>query len=173
VHACVPGGEVVGEAYAGGAPGLPEREPEALDVARGVVVGVDQLLRQDEVVRLDVVEDGDDGLARLDERGELAEAVVGVAVVPGEDGHGDAALADGAEDALLQVVPGAHRHVVQERAQAAVQEPVVQQPRHRALRVQTPVVDEHVVPPPPAGHHHGRRVQGVRGDGTGGGRHFF
>jgi hypothetical protein len=63
------------------------------DVARSVVVVVDQLLRQDEVVRLDVVEDGDDGLKRLVERGELAEAVVGDAVVPGEDGHSDAAPA--------------------------------------------------------------------------------
>jgi hypothetical protein len=60
-----------------------------LDVARSVVVVVDQLLRQDEVVRLDVVEDGDDGLARLVKRGELAEAVVGDAVVPGEDGHSE------------------------------------------------------------------------------------
>jgi hypothetical protein len=68
------------EGYAGG--GLPEREPEVLDVARSVVAVVNRLLRQDEV------EDGDDGLARLVELGELVEAVV-----PGKDGHSDAAPA--------------------------------------------------------------------------------
>jgi hypothetical protein len=79
------------EGYAGG--GLPEREPEVLDVARSVVAVVNRLLRQDEVVLLDDVEDGDDGLARLVELGELVEAVVRDAVVPGKDGHSDAAPA--------------------------------------------------------------------------------
>jgi hypothetical protein len=128
--------------------GLAEREPEALDVAGGVGVAVDDGLRQDELGGLDAVEDGDDDLARLDDGGELVEAVVRVEVVLGEDGHGDLALPDALVDARAQPVARAHGLVVQEGADPAaaeLQQPVVQQARQVVLGVHPAMVDEDVV----------------------------
>lgn len=82
------------------------------------------------------------------------EAEVGVAVHGGEDGDPDLALADRRLDLVEEPVAGLHALAVQERPEAQpAAEVVVEQPRHVPLRVDPPVVDEHVarrlLPPAP------------------------
>lgn len=97
-----------------------------------------------ELRRLDVAEDGDHLLLEVHHQRQLMQAEVGVAVARGEDGDAHSAAAYTGVDFVEQLVAGFHSLAVEERADPELEEVVIEQRRHRSLRVRTPMVDEHV-----------------------------
>nr|GMD92453.1 hypothetical protein Csa_3G103570 [Ipomoea batatas] len=97
-----------------------------------------------ELRRLNVAEDGDNLLLGLHEKRQFVKTKVGLAVARRENGDAYLAFGDGAVDLLEQLVARFHVLVVQERPDPEPGQPVVQQRRHRPLRVHASVVYENV-----------------------------
>lgn len=137
-----------------------------LGLLKGGVEAVDFMNRNGAIVdytelrRLNVAEDGDDLLLGLHEKGQFVKAEVGLAVTRGENGDANLAFGDGAVDLLEQLVAGFHVLVVQERPDSEPGQTVVQQRRHRPLRVYASMVYKNVDArrcrrPPQDSVHHG------------------
>nr|GLL45779.1 hypothetical protein Csa_3G103570 [Ipomoea trifida] len=107
------------------------------------------LIRHRKLRRFDVAEHRNNPLPALHHQRQLVQAEIRVAILRRQDRHPDLTSSDRGIDLVEQLVPRLHVLAVQERPQPRPPQVVVKQPRHVLLRVDPPVVHEHVARRPP------------------------
>lgn len=122
--------------------GFLKSEPEFVHVLGRINPG--HAIPDGELRRFHVAKNGDNPLLALHHESQLVQAKIRIAILRRENGDPDLAVPDRRVDFLEKLVAGLHVLAVQERPEPEPPQVVVKQPGDVPLRVNPPVVNEHV-----------------------------